>query len=297
MKNDTALIQELVFEFFHLCELEPMEIRKGIWQVQIPEALMKELDGWRSQARLLQFTFDQRLAESYGADLICPGSYRLNSILQVTRKQGLYSHAHIPHHFFHEPNIRKKVLDRPGTQRVYMVNNTLQYGQYLELQISVVQQGLQNKERVHTPIVNLSSGDVLKFPIPTHLLRPGGADANLLRKRKTSYKRAFQAALAHLSNLEGNSDLDWALKAQETLYAEHERLETFFEGRTSSPEYAVKRQELTKRLEPLVQMNLLRGAILHIPVFLYRLVLVDPSGREKTQTVVYDPISTLEELD
>lgn len=101
-------MEQLVFDFFKLCSLNPVEIRKGVWQVQADDGLMKELDGWRSQGRLLQFTFDQRLAEIYGADLICPGSYRLNSILQVIRKQGRLSQAHIPHHYFHEPSIQRR---------------------------------------------------------------------------------------------------------------------------------------------------------------------------------------------
>ncbi len=63
---------------------------------------MKELDGWRARGRLLQFTFEPRLAEMYGADLICRGgSYRFDSIVRLIRKQGLLTRTHIPpHHFF-----------------------------------------------------------------------------------------------------------------------------------------------------------------------------------------------------
>lgn len=290
-------IKELVFDFFRLCELEPLEIRKGIWQVAVDEALIKELDGWRAQARLLQFTFDQQLAETYGADLICPGSYRLNSILQVIRKQGLYSNAHIPHHFFHEPNIRRKIVNSQEAQRVYVVNSSLHYGQYLELQIAVTTHGLQKKERVHTPLVNLSSGEVLKYAIPPHLLRSGGVPAELVRKRKVSFKRAFQAALDYLNELQEQNATTWTQEALEKLHQEEKKLEGYFDGRVASPEYSLKKEELHKRFWPTVRMDALRGAIIFVPLFGYRLVLVDANGNEKTQTLFYDPISSLEELN
>ena len=166
-------LPDIVFQFLTLCKLQPLEIRKGVWQVQIDDALMKELDGWRAKGRLLQFTFDKKLAETYGAELIGPGSYRINSILQVIRKQAVLSHAHMPHSVFHEPSIRKKVVQRlseeSAASKVYVVNNTLQYGQYLWLVMSLSFVTHEKKEQIKTPLVNLASGTVLSFTLPTHL--------------------------------------------------------------------------------------------------------------------------------
>src|SRR5690554_1215107 len=142
--EEVSDIEQLVFDFFNACNLQPVEIRNGVWQVQADDALMKELDGWRAQGRLLQFTFDQKAAEIYGADLICPGSYRLNTILEVIRRQGRLSQAHIPHHYFHEPSIRKKILSSFGTtERAYVVNSSMHYAQYLQYDILVIKKNLQ----------------------------------------------------------------------------------------------------------------------------------------------------------
>jgi len=291
-------IEQLVFDFFKLCNLDPVEIRKGVWQVQADDSLMKELDGWRSQGRLLQFTFDQRLAEVYGADLICPGSYRLNSILQVIRKQGTLSQAHIPHHYFHEPSIRKKIMGALGAaQRAYVVNSSLQYAQYMEMEILTEARGLRKKESLHTVVVSLSSGKVLSFPFPTHLLKAGGVPQDAVRKRACSFKQAFANAAGHLHEMLAQGEQEWAQAARDKLMLEEEKLREFFVGDTDSEEFQAKKEELHRRLGPVMRMDALRGAILFIPLFHYRLVVVDVDGSEKGKNLTYDPIGNLQELD
>jgi len=293
-------VQHLVFDFFKLCGLKPLEIRKGVWQVKVDDALMKELDGWRSQGRLLQFTFDQRSAEIYGADLICPGSYRLNSILQVIRKQGILSHAHIPLHHFHEPSIRKKILAKSGsTGRAYVVSCSLQFAQYLQLELLAEARGLQKKESIHTVVVDLSTGSIFKYAFPFHLLEPGGAAQHKVRPRKCSYKQAFINAAAYLHELFAQQDQGWANEAQEKLAMEEGKLHEFFKGRLGSEEYEIKKKELHKRLAPALRINALRGAILFVPLFRYGLVVVSPGGKETSRLISYDPIGNmyLPELD
>lgn len=291
-------VQQMVFDFFKLCNVEPVEIRKGVWQVQADDALMKELDGWRAQGRLLQFTFDQRLAELYGADLICRGSYRLNSILRVIRQQGTLSQAHIPHHFFHEPSIRKKILGSfAATERAYVVNCSLLYSPYLELTILVEARGLQKKESLHTVVVDLSSGNVLKFAFPYHLLKSEGVPKDALCKRKCSLKQAFRSATAHLNNLIAQTDTSWAHEARHKVNIEEEKLKDFFQGQVDSDEFRAKQEELHQRIGPVLRMDALRGSMLSVPLFKYRLVVVGSTGKEKTKNVMYDPIGNLYSQD
>lgn len=287
-------MQQLIFDFFGLCNLEPVEIRKGVWQVQAGDALMKELDGWRAQGRLLQFTFDQRSAEIYGADLICTGSYRLNSILQVLRRQGILSQAHIPHHFFHEPGIRKKIISGFGFgERVYVVNCALRYAQYLQWDVLVEASGLQKKESIHSVVVDLSSGKVLKHAFPYHLLKAGGVPTDMLVKRKCSFKQAYNNAATYIQDNVGTDDYQWALDAQSKLAQEEVKLNAFFVGRTNSDEYKAKLLELKQRLAPTVRIDAVRGALLLIPLFQYRLMVVDTNGYEKSKNLMYDPVGNL----
>lgn len=287
-------MQQLIFDFFRLCNLEPVEIRKGVWQVQAGDALMKELDGWRAQGRLLQFTFDQRSAEIYGADLICTGSYRLNSILQVLRRQGILSQAHIPHHFFHEPGIRKKIISGFGFgERVYVVNCALRYAQYLQWDVLVEASGLQKKESIHSVVVDLSSGKVLKHAFPYHLLKAGGVPTDMLVKRKCSFKQAYNSAATYIQDNVGTDDYQWALDAQSKLAQEEVKLNAFFVGRTNSDEYKAKLLELKQRLAPTLRIDAVRGALLLIPLFQYRLMVVDTNGYEKSKNLMYDPVGNL----
>lgn len=287
-------MQQLIFDFFKLCNLEPLEIRKGVWQVQAGDALMKELDGWRAQGRLLQFTFDQRSAEIYGADLICSGSYRLNSILQVLRKQGILSQAHIPHQYFHEPGIRKKIISGFGaSERAYVVNCALRYAQYLQWEILVETWGLQKKESIHSVVVDLSSGKVLKYVFPFHLLKAGGVPSDMLLKRKCSFKQAYSNAAVYLQDIVGTGDHQWAEDAQSKLEQEETRLNEFFAGRIDSGEYKAKLLELRQRLAPTLRIDALRGALLLIPLFQYRMMVVETNGQEKSKNLIYDPIGNL----
>lgn len=253
---------------------------------------MKELDGWRAQGRLLQFTFDKELAAAYGADLISPGSYRLNTIISLIRKQGILSRAHIPHHYFHEPNIRKRILSGLNSgQRAYVVNNSFLFCQYLQLEIRVEMRGLQKKERIHTVVVNLSSGEMIKFAIPNHLLHAGEVGQDLVIKRNCSLKRAYISATKYLSELIASENQAWAHEALAKHAQEEEKIREFFQGQNSTEEYATKKQELDRRLKPSVTMDVLRGAMLLIPCFCYRLMVVDVNGSEKTKQVIYDPIA------
>lgn len=258
---------------------------------------MKELDGWRAQGRLLQFTFDKDLASAYGADLISPGSYRLNTILQLIRKQGILTRAHIPHHFFHEPSIRKKILASFSTgKRAYVVNSSFPFSQYLQLEILVETQGLQKKESLHTVVVNLSSGEIIKFAIPHHLISPGGVAEELVLKRKCSLKKAYLSATEHIKATLAAEDQTWATEALAKLAKEEEKLRAFFQGQESGETFAAKKNELNRRFRPTVQMDALRGAILFIPCFSYRLMVVETNGQEKTRQVTFDPIANWSDL-
>lgn len=288
----------MVLEFFELCGLRPVEIRRGVWQVQADDVLMKELDGWRAGARLLQFTFDSRLAAAYGADLISQGSYRLNTILNLIRRQGILSRAHIPHHLFHEPSIRRRILSSvQAGERAYVLTSSSLYGQYFQLELLAEAKGLQKKESLHTLVVNLSSGDILKFPFPSHLLQAGGVPAELVSRRRCSLKEAYLQAAAHIAQLFAEQDQSWAEEALAKIAQEEAKLKAFFQGKTNSSDYAAKRQELEHRLQPVLTIQAVRGALLFTPLFRYRLVVVGTDGRERTKAVSYDPIANLCLLD
>src|SRR5690554_5072857 len=155
-------IAQLVFRFFQLLGLEPVQIRKGIWQVHLPEPLAKELDGWRAKERLFQFTFEKKLADAYGAELISPGSYRLDTILTAIRKQATLTHAHLPLDVFYEPTIRRKVLHQLeatlSSARLYLLNQTTTYVTYLFLVMRISFITHQMSEIIETPVVDLSTG-------------------------------------------------------------------------------------------------------------------------------------------
>lgn len=179
-------IAELVFTFFRLLGREPVQIRKGIWQVFLDASLAKALDGWRGKERLFQYTFDRRLADTYGAELIAPGSYRLDTILQAVRNQARLSRAHLPHDLFHEPSIRSSLFQRlvgkaGSSIRLYVLNLERSFSPYLWVVSLVSRITHQRSDAIHHSCVDLRTGRVTPLPISNQLfvggLPPGGRSA------------------------------------------------------------------------------------------------------------------------
>ena len=158
-------IPELVFSFFQLLNLKPVEIRKGIYQVQIDDQLAKELDGWRAKGRLFQFTFDRKLAQSFGAELISPGSYRLDTIIRVLQKQAVLSVGYLPHDVFYEPAVRMKVLDRllqNPESRFYVIDHRLRYGPTFGSRLES-RTAYEKSEELRKALIDLISGKVVNM--------------------------------------------------------------------------------------------------------------------------------------
>ena len=92
-------------------------------------------------------------------------------------------------------------------------------------------------------------------------------------------------------------DDTWAKEAWDRLRQEQTKLEAYYEGNTDQDYGAIKKAELLKRASPKVQIRSLRGAILYIPLFQYRLMEVMNTGKERIRHIHYDPVSNrLEEL-
>lgn len=286
-------IPQLVFKFFQLLGKKPVEIRKGIWQVHLDEALAKELDGWRAKERLFQFTFDRKLADTYGAEFISPGSYRLDTILQAIRKQAALSRAHLPHELFHEPSIRRSVEDRllqkaAASVRYYALNLDNGFAPYLWLISQVSYITHQRRDELVSHCVNLCTGRVMVPPISNHLFVGGAPVSARIRRRRVTYKQAYKNLCQHItSELEGQ-DNHWAEEAWEALYREEEKLAQFFEG-SPDEELEAKRRILRENHAPRVLVRPIRGALLYVPNFTYRLMEVGLT--ERVMQITYDPLT------
>lgn len=287
-------IAQLVFRFFQLLGLEPVQIRRGIWQVVLPEPLAKELDGWRAKERLFQFTFDRKLADTYSAELITPGSYRLDTILQAVRKQAALARAHLPHEFFHEPSIRKSLLDRlahqaVGPLRYYVLSLDNAFSPYLWIISQVSYVTHQRRDELYSHWIDLCTGQVTAPPISNHLLVGGPPNSNLIRRRKITYKQAYGNLCQHITNELTEQDQTWADEAWNALKEEKRKLADFYEGDATPDELAAKQRILEENHAPRVMVRPIRGALLYVPSFSYRLVEVGQS--EQVRRVIYDPLT------
>jgi len=286
-------VRELVFQFFELLNLKPLEIRKGIYQVQIDDQLAKELDGWRAKGRLFQFTFDRKLAQTYGAELISPGSYRLDTLVRAIQKQAVLSAGYLPHDVFYEPAVRRKILDRlkiaHPESRFYVLDYQLRYGPYFWITLRISYLAYEKQEELRKLLVDLISGRVVNYHVPSDLLKPGFCDQKLQYRRRLSFKQAYQCLQQEIVRELKYQDPGWALAAAQNLAAERARLEEFFRDLPDSHERSLRIAELMERAKPRVQVRPLRAAVLHLPKFEYRIMQVDQV--EKINRITYDPVS------
>lgn len=285
-------IPQLVFKFFQLLDKEPIQIRRGIWQVFLDEPLAKELDGWRAKERLFQFTFDRKLADTYGAEFISPGSYRLDTILQAIRKQAALSRAHLPHELFHEPSIRRSVEDRllqsNSGVRYYVLNLDNSFAPYLWLVSQVSYITHQRRDELVGHCINLCTGRVMVPPISNHLFIGGAPNTSHIRRRRLSYKQAYKNLCQHIASELEEKDQTWAEEAWEALQKEEEKLARFYEG-SDSEELESKKAMLRENHAPRVMVRPVRGALLYIPNFTYRLMEVGLT--ERILNITYDPLT------
>ncbi|HHT36237.1 MAG: YqhG family protein [Candidatus Wallacebacter cryptica] len=292
--NIQTAIPDLVFRFFELLKLKPVEIRKGIYQVQIDDALAKELDGWRAKARLFQFTFDRKLAETYGAELISTGSYRLDTIVRLIQKQAVLASGHLPHDVFYEPAVQGKILDRLKMQhplsRFYVLDYRLRYGPYLWITLRLTYLAYEKREELRKPLVDLVNGRVVNYKIPADLLKPGTCDPELIIRRRLSYKKAYQKLQEAITAELALMDPTWAIAASAQLKEEQTQLEQYFKDMPDSEQRSLRIAELMNRALPRVQVRPLRAAVLYLPKLEYRIMQVDKE--EKINRITYDPVSS-----
>ncbi len=288
-----SVIPDLVFDFFQLCELKPIEIRKGIYQVQVHDELAKELDGFRAKGGLFQFTFDKKLAENYGAELINPGSYRLDSIIKVIQKQAVISSGTLPHHVFYEPAIRRKLMEKlslkqPGF-RWYVLDHQLKFGPYFWFTLRVTYLAYEKTEEILKPLVDLASGKVVGHEIPGDMMEEGAPSDEQIYRRKLSYKQAYHCIQKELTSEFQYSNPAWAKTALEKLAEEKQQLEEYFKDNLESEEQNKRISELMARAKPRIQVRPLRGAFLYLPKFDYRIMQV--GAVEQINRIIYDPVS------
>jgi len=286
-------LKQIVFDFFSLCKLKPLEIRKGVWQVHVPEELARELDGWRAKGGLFQFTFDKRLADNYGAELISAGSYRLDSILKVIRDQAVLADAYLPASVFYEPNIRHKLLDKMHYantgKRYYVLDQRLVYGLYFWFILQVSHLAYEKREVIKKPLVDLSTGNVLNYEIPEHLLRAGCPEGSTAYKRRLSFKKAYERLQEQMTTELEMADTSWALEALKQLEDEKQQIEEFYGEHEDQEQKELRLHELFERCGPKIQVRPLRGATLYLPQYEYKVMEVGP--KETVYSVSYDPVS------
>ncbi len=176
-----------------------------------------------------------------------------------------------------------------------LVDHSLKYGPYLWFTLRLTYLTYEKREEIRNPLVDLVNGKVINYEIPGDLLKPGSGDSKLIYRRKLSYKQAYQRLQTAITDELKYSDPTWAITATEKLSNEKKQLEDFYSEMPNQEKRQLRINELMERAQPRVQVRPLRAALLYLPKLEYRVMHVN-NGHEKTNRIIYDPVSSQYEL-
>ncbi|HHW14832.1 MAG TPA: hypothetical protein GXX28_07860, partial [Firmicutes bacterium] len=178
----------------------PFQNVDGCLLTYLPAEAMTALEGRWAPAGSLFLAFDRATAaDRPEADLVEPGSLRLERFLAWVRRENRLGVAYLP------PLPRtatQTLLSRPGAldpespaAACYLLEETQAWEPHLILGFLAARAGVDRRETLHVPGINLVTGDLRRDwrpDLPEH----EGAPAGPLVRRRLPYRRAYQTLLS-----------------------------------------------------------------------------------------------------
>lgn len=299
------MTRHLVEEVLAAAGVSPGEVA-GCLSADLPGEVMTALEGHWSPPASLLLAFDPETAARHPeADLVAPGSFRLERFLAWIRREAGVSRAALP------PLPRdagRALLSRlpatgePGLSPAgwYLLDQVQVWEPHLVVAFLAARIGVVRQETLHVPGINLVTGRLtgdLRPHLPREAATPAGPEA----RRRLAYRHAYQALLLQVAEAVRAEDPSWAREALARYAAETERLEAFYaelaRENAGSPEALAqlsanldrRLHEQQDRFRPRVQIRPLAAALLQVPVLNYVFLVCD-GPRERRRTITFDPL-------
>ncbi len=282
----------------------PFEWHEGCLQANLSAEAMTALEAHWSPPATLLLTFDAAAAARHPeADLVAPGSFRLERFLAWIRREVHLSQAFLP------PLPRgtgRRLLAQHlassggGVPGYYLLDEGQAWEPYLVVAFVAARIGEERRETLHVPGINLVTGEV-QPQLLAYLPQEAGEPCGPQVRRRLAYRRAYRALLDAVVTALHAEDPAWAHAALQRYEEEVRRLEAYYgelarENRGNSEALAqleANRQrrlhEQKDRFRPRVLVRPSAAALLHVPVVTLSLLLCD-GLRERRRTLTYDPL-------
>ncbi len=267
---------------------------------------MTALEGRWAPGGSLLLVFDPEAAAAHPeADLVAPGSFRLERFLAWIRREVQVSRAYLPPL---PPEAGQALLphvlaaasrDLPLAS-YYVLDRAQVWEPHLVVAFLAARIGVERHETLHVPGINLVTG-ALSTDLRPWLPEEEGAPCGPTARRRLPYRRAYDALLASVARQVRAEDPAWAAAALRRYQEEEERLLAYYadlarENRASQETLAqleANRQrrlrEQRDRFRPRVLIRPAAVALLHVPVLNYSVLFCD-GLRERRRTFTYDSL-------
>lgn len=304
--DPAARVRHLVESLFRAAGV-PCIWLDGCLRADLTAEAMTALEGrWAEPASLL-LAFDPRTAEERPeADLVAPGSYRLERFLSWVRREVKLSRAFLPPL---PPGAGRRRLSerlaaaaRQGLLPCshYILAETQAWEPYLLVAFLAARVGEVRRETLHLPGVNLVTGAVWPDMRP-HLAPAAEQPQSPVARRRIPYRKAYRTALGAVVEELLTEDPGWAAVSRDRYEEEVRRLEAFYaelaREHQNQPETLAQLQnnrerriqEQKDRLRPRALVRPLTAAFLHVPVVRYTVLLSD-GLRDRRRVFTLDPL-------
>lgn len=277
-----------------------------VLQANLSQEAMTSLQGHWAPAGTLRLVFDPEVAAAHPeADLVAPGSFRLERFLAWIRRQVQLARAYLPplprgtsEELFHRC-VAAGLQDSPMGSR-YLLGQQQIWEPHLVIPFLAARIGVERQETLHVPGVNLVTGTVCDDLRP-FLPQEGGAPPGPEARRRLTYRRGYEALVTSVVRRIREEDASWAETALRHYQEEVERLMSYFdelaqENRGQPDTLAqletVRQHRLHEqrdRFRPRVLIRPLAVALLYVPALTISVLLCD-GLHERRRTFTYDSL-------
>lgn len=284
----------------------PFTVVDGCLLADLPAEARTALEGRWAAAAPLCLTFDRASAAAHPeADLVEPGSFRLERFLAWVRRENRLGIAHLaplPRGLAQRLLTDPAILGfEPQVQPVaaYLLEETQVWEPHLVVGFLAARSGAERRETLHVPGINLVTGDCRR-DWSADLPEQQGSPARPMARRRLSYRRAYRALLSSVVDEVEAEDGAWADAARRRYHEEERSLETYYaellrENRGDPDALAqleanrqLRLEEQRARFLPRVVIRPVAAALLYAPVLKFTVLLCD--GRSETRRLLtYDP--------
>lgn len=284
----------------------PCGWRDGCLLADLSQEAMSELEGrWAQPATLLLAFSPETVAVHPEADLVAPGSFRLERFLSWIRRKGRLSQGYLP------PVPRgaaegalRRLLSQEGGGRnfpeAYVVADRQEWETHLLVGFVAARVGVERRESIHVPGMNLVTGAVRPDYRPA-LAAAVGSPQGPERRRRMAYRKAYLALLAGVVEELSREDAAWAAESLRRYEEEAARLGEFYDElrreARDDPEAvaqvethrARRLREQKDRFRPRALVRPFAAALLHVPVVHLSVLVADGLG-DRRRVFTYDAL-------